>query len=89
MFCNQFVFLCKKKFFFYQLFVLRLQDKCPPLYYDVLKQEIRFTLGPDTANQTTFQNKSCPELNFIQKTQWVHMSISPDRATIIDMFEIL
>ncbi len=49
-------------------------------YYDVLKWENRFTLGFNTAKNTGYMkkasNKSCCELNFVQKTQWAHMSIS-------------
>ncbi len=71
-------------------------------YYNVLKQESRFTYGAyvesptgvelavqkesrftywlNTAKITNyikkFSNKSCSELNFVQKSQWAHMSIS-------------
>ncbi len=41
--------------------------------------ESRFTLGQTTAENTHFMkkasNKNCSEFNFLQKTQWAHMSI--------------
>ncbi len=50
-------------------------------YCNELKQESRFILGLNTAKNTviskTASNKSYWELNFLQKTQWAHVSISP------------
>ncbi len=55
-------------------------------YYNTLKWASRFTLGLNAAAKNTVlskkkkknaSNKSCLELNFLQKTQWTHVSISP------------
>ncbi len=53
---------------------------------NVQKWEIRFTLGLNTAKITHYMkkasNKSCSELNFIQKSPGLHMSISPTSGAI-------
>ncbi len=50
-------------------------------YYIVLKWPITFNLGPNVAENThpikKSLNKSCSELNFVQKSLLAHMSISP------------
>ncbi len=50
-------------------------------YCHSLKWESRFTLGLNAAKITNYKknclNKSCWELNFVQKSQWTHFSISP------------
>ncbi len=66
-------------------------------YCGVLKWESRFTLRLNAAENTDYikngSNKSCSELNFLQKSQWAHMSISfrcgAMGAKMIAMFEIL
>ncbi len=42
--------------------------------FNVLEWERRFPLGPNAAKNAS--NKNYSELNFIQKTQWTHISIS-------------
>ncbi len=44
-------------------------------YYIVQKWESRFTFGQNATKNTS--NKSCRALNFVQKIQWVHVSIFP------------
>ncbi len=50
-------------------------------YYDVWKLRNRLTLRLNVAENTNYMkkvlNKSCLELNFLQKSQLAHMSISP------------
>ncbi len=50
-------------------------------YYDVLKWQSRFTLGLNAAKNVHYiknaSNKICSKLNFVQKSQSAHMSISP------------
>ncbi len=66
-------------------------------YYNVLKWENRFTLGLNTTKNTDYiknpSNKSCLELNFPEKTQWMHMSVSAQElsegAPKIVMYKIL
>ncbi len=65
--------------------------------YIVLKWEIRFIFRLNTAEITNYikscSNKSCFELNFVQKSPWAHMSIFPTSgawgAPNIYTFEIL
>ncbi len=49
-------------------------------YYDVWKWRNRLTLGLDVAENTNYMkevlNKSCLELNSLQRSQLAHMSIS-------------
>ncbi len=49
--------------------------------YNAQKREIRFTLGLNAAKNTHYMkkalNKSCLEMNFLQKSLRAHMSISP------------
>ncbi len=50
-------------------------------YFNELEWESRFTLRLNTTKNVDYikkyaSNKNCSELNFLQKTQWVHMSIS-------------
>ncbi len=54
----------------------RLQRLICLKYYKVLEWEIRFTLGLNTAENTDYI-KNCSAFNFLQKSQWAHMSISP------------
>ncbi len=68
-------------------------------YYYALKLEIKFTLGLNPAEITDYMkkvsSKSCSKLNFLQKSQWGHMSISPRSGAMVEgrrkiaMFEIL
>ncbi len=56
------------------------------LKYYLLKRQIAFTLGLNDAENTDYMkkkvsNKSCSELNFLQKSQWAHMSISSGSGT--------
>ncbi len=50
-------------------------------YYNLLKQESRFTVGLTPPKlpiiSKNVSNRSCRKLNFVQKTQCTHMSISP------------
>ncbi len=45
----------------------------------IQKRQCRFTLKLNTAKNMhyvkSFLNKSCSELNFVQKSQWAHMSV--------------
>ncbi len=54
-------------------------------YYNVQKRQITFTLWLDTAKNTDYMektsDKSCLELNFLQKSQWAHMSTFPQSGT--------
>ncbi len=51
-------------------------------YYNVMKWESRFTLRLNTAQifiiSKKASNKNCPELNFLHKTQWKHISSTSD-----------
>ncbi len=51
-------------------------------YYIVLKWESRFNFKLNAAKITIISkncsNKSCSELNFVQKSQWAHMSPPPE-----------
>ncbi len=66
-------------------------------YYIALNWRITFNLGLNAAKNThpikKASNKSCSELNFVQKSPWAHMSIPPPEwskgAQKIDMVEIL
>ncbi len=48
-------------------------------YYKALEWESRFTLGLNTVNNNDYIEKcfkqNCTDLNFLQKTQWKHISI--------------
>ncbi len=65
--------------------------------FNVQKYEIRFTLALSAANNTHYikkaSNKSCSELNFVQKSQWTRICLSTPRvepgALKICTFEIL
>ncbi len=68
------------------VYLLWVEDRGPQRlicfkYYNVLNQEIRFTLGLNAAEITDYMkksfSKSCSELNFLQRSQWAHMCISP------------
>ncbi len=54
--------------------------------YDVLEYESRFTIRMDVTKNTdytkNYSNKNCWELNFLQKTQWTNISISPSEVEL-------
>ncbi len=66
-------------------------ERLPPLkYYSVLKQESGFTLELNAAKITDYikncSNKSCWELNFVQKSQQANISISPRSGIAGDFY---
>ncbi len=74
----------------------RLQRSVCLKLYNVQKWEIGFTFGLNAAKNTHYvkkgSNKSCLELNFVQKSSRAHMSISPASgagAPQISTFEIV